>query len=239
MPTLYVNGRIYAQDLSRPLADAFLVAGGRIQWVGQETEVGTNVAWKRVDLSGATVLPGLRDAHTHMMAYALLKHQVDLRNTRSEAEAARRVAEYAARYPDRPWIRGHGWNEHLWEEGRPPTRASLDQAVPNRPVVLSRVDGHVVWVNSRALELAGVTDETPDPPGGHLERDTQGGLTGLLRETAPRWWINTCHHLPSTSASKPSRPCNTKLTPWDWWKFTQLRAPRPWKRSKCSTQPVV
>ncbi len=184
MSTFYVNGRIYTQHPNRPLAEAMVVAGGRIRWVGASADVGANAEWERVDLAGATVIPGLRDAHTHLLAYALLKQQVDLRDTHSEAEAVRRVADYAARHPERPWIRGHGWNEHLWAEGKKPSRASLDQAIPDRPVVLSRIDGHVVWVNSRALELAGVTDETPDPPGGHLERDAHGRLTGLLRETA-------------------------------------------------------
>ncbi len=198
MNTLYVNGHIYTQDPALPRADAMLVTDGRVAWVGRAGELGTGVAAERVDLEGSTVIPALGDAHVHFMAYALLRQQVDLRGARSEEEAAQRVADYAARHPDRPWIRGHGWNEHLWEGGKLPTRASLDAVVPDRPVVLSRIDGHVLWVNTRALEAAGLTDETPNPPGGELVRDERGRLTGILRETA-RKLIHECLPAPSLS----------------------------------------
>lgn len=196
MRQLYTNGRIYTQDPTTPWAEAMLVSDGRVEWVGRAVDVGVGLSAERVDLNGGTVIPALGDAHTHFMAYALLRQQVDLRGTRSEEEAVQRVADYAARYPDRPWIQGHGWNEHLWEGKRLPTRASLDAVVPDRPVVLSRIDGHVVWVNTRALEAAGLTDGTPNPPGGELERDESGRLTGILRETA-RKLIHDCVPAPS------------------------------------------
>jgi predicted amidohydrolase YtcJ len=119
---------------------------------------------------GRTVIPGLIDAHAHVMGLGLGLLVVDLSETRSLAEAQAKIAEYAAANPERPWIVGRGWNQEAWGLGRFPTAAELDAAVADRPVWLERVDGHAGWANSAALALAGVTAATADPAGGRIER---------------------------------------------------------------------
>ncbi len=124
----------------------------------------------RIDGRGRTVIPGLVDSHVHLMEAGFAAMGLDLSGTASLAEAQARIAEYAARYSDRPWIVGTGWDEAQWKLGRFPTSAELDAAVANRPVWLKRADGHAGWANSRALEAAGVNAKTADPAGGRIER---------------------------------------------------------------------
>ena len=124
----------------------------------------------RVDGRGRTVVPGLIDAHAHVMGLGLSLLSLDLSDTRSLVEAQAKIAEYAARYPDRPWIIGRGWNQELWGLGRFPTTAELDAVVADRPVWLERVDGHAGWGNSAALAAGNVTAATADPAGGRIER---------------------------------------------------------------------
>jgi predicted amidohydrolase YtcJ len=119
---------------------------------------------------GRTVIPGLIDAHAHVMGLGLGLLTVDLSNTRSLAEAQAKIAEYAAANPERPWIVGRGWNQEAWGLGRFPTAAELDAAVADRPVWLERVDGHAGWANTAALTIAGVTAASADPSGGRIER---------------------------------------------------------------------
>ena len=119
---------------------------------------------------GRTVVPGMIDAHAHVMAIGLGELSLDLSGTRSLDEALAKLAEYAAANPDRPWIVGRGWNQELWGLGRFPTAAELDAVVADRPVWLDRVDGHAGWANSLALQTAGVTATTADPTGGRIDR---------------------------------------------------------------------
>ncbi|GAA4051814.1 amidohydrolase [Parerythrobacter jejuensis] len=123
-----------------------------------------------VDGQGRVVIPGLIDAHLHVMGIGFGALTLDLSQTRSLAEAQQAVAEFAAANPGRPWIIGRGWNQELWGLGRFPTAAELDSVVGDRPVVLERVDGHATWANSLAIERAGVTAQTRDPSGGRIER---------------------------------------------------------------------
>jgi predicted amidohydrolase YtcJ len=119
---------------------------------------------------GRTVVPGMIDAHLHVMGLGLGLLVVDLSDTRTLAEAQRKIAEYAAANPDRPWIVGGGWNQETWGLGRFPTAAELDAVVSDRPVWLERVDGHAGWANTAAMTLAGITAATADPAGGRIER---------------------------------------------------------------------
>ena len=123
---------------------------------------------------GRTVIPGLIDAHAHVMGLGLGLLTVDLSDTRTLAEAQRKIAEYAAANPERPWIVGRGWNQEIWGLGRFPTAAELDAAVADRPVWLERVDGHAGWAKTAALTVAGVTAATADPAGGRIERVAGG-----------------------------------------------------------------
>jgi hypothetical protein len=124
----------------------------------------------RIDGRGRSVIPGMIDSHLHVMDIGFAALTLDLYGTASVAEALERVAAYDAAYPDRAWIMGDGWNQELWGLGRFPTAAELDPVVSNRPVWLMRVDGHAGWANSTALEMAGITAATSDPPGGRIER---------------------------------------------------------------------
>jgi predicted amidohydrolase YtcJ len=123
-----------------------------------------------VDGKGAVVIPGLIDSHLHIMELGFAALTLDLSDTRSLAEAQAKIREYAAKYPDRKWILGRGWNQETWGLGRFPTAAELDAAVSDRPVLLARVDGHAQWANSVALRAAGISAQTADPAGGRIER---------------------------------------------------------------------
>ncbi|KPL88450.1 amidohydrolase [Ardenticatena maritima] len=182
-PILFTNAHIYAPDSAHTWHTAMLVEQERIRWVGHPDDLGPQVQATPHSLEGGYVLPGLTDAHTHFLALALLTQRVNLRGTRSLAEALQRIAEYA-RTTSAMWIEGHGWNEHEWVEHRLPTRHDLDAILPARPVALSRIDGHLLWCNSLALQMAGITADTPDPEGGQIDRDEHGEPTGILRETA-------------------------------------------------------
>jgi len=123
-----------------------------------------------VDGKGAYVIPGLIDSHLHVMSLGFSALTLDLSGTKSLAEAQAAIRAYAARYPDRKWIIGRGWNQETWGLGRFPTAAELDAAVSDRPVLLERVDGHAQWANTAALRAAAVTAATADPAGGRIER---------------------------------------------------------------------
>ena len=137
-----------------------------------------------VDGQGRVMLPGLIDAHAHVVGLGQLLTQVDLTGATSLDETLQRVEQYAIENPESPWIVGRGWNQELWEDTSFPTAQDLDQVVDDRPVFLSRIDGHAAWVNSVALQQGDVTRETQDPVGGRVIRDDQGDPTGILVDAA-------------------------------------------------------
>jgi len=137
-----------------------------------------------VDGQGRTLLPGLIDGHGHVMGLGLAAIQLDLVGTASLQELQQRLKAYAESHPTDPWISGRGWNQELWPDKKFPTAADLDATVPGRPVILERVDGHAVVVNSAAMKAAGLTAATKDPSGGRIERDGSGNPTGLLIDAA-------------------------------------------------------
>jgi predicted amidohydrolase YtcJ len=137
----------------------------------------------RIDAKGRTLLPGLIDAHGHVMGLGLGAIRLDLAGTTSLADLQARLKAYAAANPE-GWIIGRGWNQELWPDKRYPTAADLDAVVADRPVALERVDGHALVVNRAALKAAAVTAATRDPAGGKIERDAAGNPTGLLVDSA-------------------------------------------------------
>lgn len=137
-----------------------------------------------VDLGGRIVLPGLIDAHGHVTGLGQNLSELDLRGLSSRTSAIAQVANYAEANIELPWIIGRGWNQVIWPEQTFPTRHDLDPVLSDRPVWLTRIDGHAGWANSRALEIAGITRDTPSPAGGEIIKDEQGEPTGVLIDTA-------------------------------------------------------
>ena len=182
---LLVVGDIVTMDPARPRAQALAVHGDRIIAVGSEEEVratlGTTPS-RELRQARGTLVPGLIDTHNHMHWTGIQARLVDLAPARSVADIQDAVRDYARRRPELPWITsGSGWHVANLAEGRYPTRQELDAACPDRPVFLPRV-GHAGVANTMALRLAGISRETPDPPGGRIERASDGEPTGVLME---------------------------------------------------------
>lgn len=137
-----------------------------------------------IDGHGKTLLPGLTDAHGHVLGLGELRLSANLRGSATLAEALDRIRKHAATDRDARWVVGRGWNQVLWKDRRFPTAQELDGAVSNRPAMMERVDGHAIWVNSAALKLAGITAATEDPPGGQIVRDASGKPTGVFVDAA-------------------------------------------------------
>jgi hypothetical protein len=158
---------------------------GRILAVGTAQAVAGKAPHARhVDMQGRTVLPGLIDAHGHVFGLGQMLTELDLSGTISLPQALQSIGAYARANAHGAWVRGRGWNQENWKLGRFPTAKELDAVISDRPVWFERVDGHAGWANSRALALAGITDQTPDPAGGKIVRDAQGHATGVLVDAA-------------------------------------------------------
>ncbi len=155
-----------------------------------------------IDGGGKYVLPGLTDAHGHVLGLGEQTVQVDLRDTTSIDDAAGRIRKHIAANPGARWVVGRGWNQVLWKEKRFPTARELDAVVSDRPAILSRVDGHAVWVNTAALKVAGITASTPDPQGGQIVRDASGQATGVLVDTAEEL---VAKHIPQATDAEVKR----------------------------------
>ena len=181
---LLSNGRIYTLDSHDRVVETLVVREGRVAFAGRRQEVNASAGEPEIDLDGRAVLPGLVDAHGHLMHLARLRVTLDVAGLPSEAACAERVALRAAGTPTGAWIPGRGWDQNRWPGAQFPTRASLDLAAPGHPVALVRIDGHAIWANSAALRAAGIDRHTADPPGGRLERDASGEPTGILVDTA-------------------------------------------------------
>jgi predicted amidohydrolase YtcJ len=184
--TLYLNGNIYTMDAAQPRARAMAIdtRSGRILAVGEDDEVRRfgGRAPELVDLRGQTVLPGFIDAHIHLLSTAYRAHYIDAAECASEEAVAELVRQRAAQTPVGQWIQGGRWYKDAWP-GQPfPTRASLDAAAPAHPVALWSKDGHLLWVNSLALQRAGISAQTPDPANGAILRDSSGEPIGVLQE---------------------------------------------------------
>ncbi len=179
------NGVIRTLDAVKSQVTALVIRDGRIAANGGDSlrEMQGRDA-ESINLDGKLVLPGLVDAHVHLKWYAAHLQNVDLMMASSAESAAQQVADRAASTAPGIWIRGHGWSQIRWGDGAFPNAVQLDALVPDHPVYLTAQSAHAAWVNSAALRLAGITSETPDPPGGRIDRDPSGSPTGLLFETA-------------------------------------------------------
>ncbi len=180
------NANVWTGDDAHPKAQAVAVLGARIVSVGSEAEVSL---WrgehtKVLDAHGKLLLPGFNDAHVHFVSGGTQLDSVQLNDVTTTEEFVRRIAEKARQTPKGEWILGGDWDETKWSPPHLPTKEMVDPVTPDNPVLLSRYDGHSVLANSLALRLAGITAQTPDPPGGTIVRDAQGNPTGDLKEAA-------------------------------------------------------
>ena len=180
---VFLGGRIWTADPSRPRAQALALAGDAIVAVGTDPEVRRYVgpATQTVDLRGRFVAPGFNDAHLHF----LVVENADLTGASSVEEVQGRIRAYAAAHPDQAWVTGRGWVYGAFP-GSLPDRRQLDAAVADRPAFMTSYDGHSAWANSKALQMAGITRDTRDPDHGVIVRDEKGEPTGALKESASR-----------------------------------------------------
>lgn len=182
--TIYknVNGYTLSGD-SLLKFSTLVIHDGKVEAIGDETVAG-HYSGTEIDGNGKTMLPGLIDAHGHVMGLGFQELQVNLMGIETLDETLEAVREYAEANPELEWILGRGWNQTLWPENEFPTAEDLDKVVSDRPVWLSRVDGHAGWGNSMALRLATVSKDTPDPQGGVIIRDNMGEATGVFIDAA-------------------------------------------------------
>ena len=204
------NANIVCLDGNGTKAQAMAVHQGQIVAVGKEHEIlnayrGTQVE----DVQGATVYPGLIDAHSHLLGYALNLAHTDLVGTTSWEDVLLRL-KTDHEGSDDPWVRGRGWDQNDWALPQFPDRAELDRLFPNRPVVLQRIDGHAVMANQRALQMTGLL-HAQELPGGEILRRTDGTPTGVLVDGAAD---SLLARIPKPSTRTKALPCARHRTTW-------------------------
>lgn len=183
---MFRNGNIYTLDDAKPAATSLAVRGGRIAGLGDDRDTVSLIGPKTqvIDLQGRLVLPAFHDAHTHPVWGGLSYSQCPLYEGKSPADYQKIIAKCAAEDPGSGWLYGVGWKDGLFTPEGVPDKKVLDAVVPDRPAAFASVGGHSLWVNSKGLEAAGITRETPDPPNGRIDRDGNREAIGALQETA-------------------------------------------------------
>jgi len=196
---IITNARIYTVNAEQKWAEAIAIRGDRIAAVGSRKEVEPlrGPATKVIDAGGRLLLPGFTDCHIHFMEGSVNLTRVDLNGATTVAEIQKRVKAYADAHPHELWIRGMGWTYPIFAPSGLPDKKILDEVVPDRPVYLEAFDGHSKWANSKALAMAGIDRNTPDPPNGQIVRDANGDPTGALKEAGGE--------LVASKAPKPTR----------------------------------
>jgi len=184
--TIYHNVHGYTSTPDGIHAFAALVVddAGKVVATGDDALLDEYPGAQRVDGAGRTLLPGLIDAHGHIVGYGRARASLDLVGVASVEAARERIAAHAAANPASRWLLGRGWNQVIWPVRAFPTAADIDAVVADRPVWLERIDGHAGWANSATMALAGIDDDTPDPVGGKIIRDQNGHATGIFVDNA-------------------------------------------------------
>jgi predicted amidohydrolase YtcJ/DNA-binding transcriptional ArsR family regulator len=185
---IVTGGHIYTVDDSRPAAQAFAVRDGIFAFVGSTSEAMTlkGPGTRVIDLHGATVVPGLADAHGHLSGLAEFLHDADLTGSLSYEEVIARTVQHAGKPAKGEWVIGHGWDQNRWAVKQFPTSDALTRAFPDNPAMLERIDGHALLANARAMQLAGISAATKDPVGGRIIRDASGNPSGVFVDNAER-----------------------------------------------------
>jgi len=179
-----INAHIYTVNARMPPAKALAVRQGKIVAIGEDVSKSIGPATKVVDAHGATIIPGLIDSHGHVRGLGTALDTVDLRGIQSEKEIAAKVQAAAQQAKPGEWVLGRAWDQNLWATKQFPGAESISAAAPDNPVALTRVDGHAVWANRKAMELADINAATKDPQGGRLMRDGSGKPTGVFLDNA-------------------------------------------------------
>ena len=179
-----INGYSFNNFRELTTFSTMALDAGKIIAIGDDSIAKEFTKAKVIDIKGQTMLPGIIDAHGHISSLGYSLMQIDLRETKSALEAAKKISDYANKRPFLKWVRGRGWNQELWPDKEFPNTQLIDELVPNRPVWLERIDGHAGWANSKALELAGITTNTLAPAGGEILRDSNSEPTGILIDNA-------------------------------------------------------
>src|SRR5262245_48313853 len=179
------NGLIYTMDAPRSWAESIAIQGGKIVYVGPDSGI---AAWigpstTTINLGGHMVLPGFIDAHVHPISAGIDMDKCDLNDMDTKEKVLQAIKECAENKPDAEWVIGTNWQLPVFPNANP-QKEWLDTVVPDRPAIMTAADGHSSWVNSKALEMAGITKDTPDPQNGRIERNAQGEPSGTLRESA-------------------------------------------------------
>lgn len=185
--TIVLHGRIYTEDSKQPWAQALAIRADKITAVGDDATIEKlrGPSTKVIDAAGQLVLPGFVDCHIHFMDGSLSLGRVNLEGAKDVPEIQQRLREYAAKHPGNDWLLGRGWDYAMFGAAALPDKKYLDELFPDRPVFLEGYDGHTYWANSKALTLAGITRDTPDPPNGIIVRDPNTHeATGALKEAA-------------------------------------------------------
>jgi predicted amidohydrolase YtcJ len=186
------NGKIVTLDAAHPQVEAIAITGGKIVAVGTNAQMARQIqpSTKVIDLAGRLAIPGFIEGHGHFMRVGETKMMLNLRDVKNWDQIVAMVAAAAKEAKPGEWIIGAGWHQEKWD-ARPqpnvngfPVNSSLNAVSPKNPVVLSHVSGHAVFVNDAALKTAGITRDTPNPPGGEITKDAAGNLIGLLNERA-------------------------------------------------------
>lgn len=182
---IYVNAQLWTANAQAPTAEAMATLDGRILAIGSEAEIRALAGSETevVDLNGAFVVPGFIDNHTHFLSGGMTLASVDLRSAATPEAFSQAMADFATDLPADRWIEGGDWDHEAWG-GELPDRSWIDASTPDNPVFVNRLDGHMALANTKALELAGVTSDTPDPDGGTIVRRKDGSPTGVLKDAA-------------------------------------------------------
>ena len=201
---ILINGEVHTVDDNDHRAEAIAIKANRIIAVGQTKEIkafkGPNS--RQIDLQGRTVLPGINDSHLHLLGagvHPLFSLDLSFPNVKSIADCVVQVAAAVKEAPQGEWIQGRGWDQPYFTEGRAPTAADLDAVSPDHPVALTEFSGHALWVNSKAMTVAGITADTVPPPGGVIVKNEKGQPTGLLFEAAA-WMVRD--HIPAPTSEQ-------------------------------------
>ena len=192
---IFFNGVIWTADEAQPTATAIAIAGDRIVAVGGDAEILSKASSEtaKVDLNGRFVTPGFQDSHLHLPGKPV--NEIDISRIETLEELQTALKAFADAHPDLPWIQGMGWGYSIFPDQKPHSKY-LDAVVSDRPVYLVARDGHMGLANSMAVEMAGVSNETPNPPNGHIQKDEEGKLTGEFKEFAQRL---VSQHIPAPS----------------------------------------